>query len=72
MDAGVFFGGIGIQVGADALQAIQDLVGAALLGAFEDQVLDKVSQTRLLFGLIAGAAVDQDAGMGNCRGGRHM
>jgi hypothetical protein len=48
VDAGIFFGGISVQVGTYQLQPVKDLVGAAALGFFKQQVFNKMSQALLV------------------------
>ena len=50
MYAGIFFGGIGIQVGAYQFKPVQYLVGAAFFGFLKQQVFNKMRQASLCFG----------------------
>lgn len=67
MDAGIFFGGVGIEVGTYAFQPVQDLIGASLFRAFENQVLNEVCKSGFRFAFIPRSAVDEYTSMGNRR-----
>ena len=50
MDAGLFLGGIGIQVRPDIFQPVQDVVEVSLLGSFEDGMFDEMGNPVFLLG----------------------
>ena len=63
-----FLGGIGIELSADTLHAVEDVPGAAMSGSLEDGVFDEVSQAKLALALVTAARVDGQAAPG-CLGG---
>lgn len=65
VDAGFLLGGEGVEFAADAVDAVEDVIGAAVGGAFEDGVLDEMSDALLGALLVAGADVDIDARVGD-------
>ena len=55
--AGLFLGGEGVEVAAHIVEAAQDMVGLAVLRAFEDGMLHKVGEAVLVGLLITGAGL---------------
>jgi hypothetical protein len=63
VDAGVFFGGIGIQVGANHFEVVQYLFGIAAFGGFKQQMLNEMGEPVFALSLIARASVNNEAAM---------
>jgi len=66
IDAGLLLGSEGVELATNAVDAVADVVGAAVFGAFEDRMLDEVGDA--LFGgtvFVAGAYIDIYAGIDN-------
>src|ERR1700722_1144314 len=64
VEADTFFGGEGIHVAADGVDLAGDLFGGAVLGAFEDHVLDKMGDAIGLRRLVARTGFEPDADRG--------
>ena len=65
LDAGLLLGGEGVEVAAHIVQTTQDMVGFAVLGAFENGVLHKVGEAVLMGLLVAGAGFHHQDEMGD-------
>ena len=65
LKAGLFFGGEGVEITTHIIQAAQDVVGFAVLRAFEDGVLHEVSKAVFLWQLIACASLHHQHEVGN-------
>src|SRR5208283_4039860 len=63
-EADALFGGEGVHVAADAVDLAGNLLGGAVLGAFEDHVLDEVGDAVDLRGLVAGTGLEPNADRG--------
>ena len=61
VEADAFFGGEGVHVAADGIDLTGDLLGSAVLGAFEDHVLDEMRDAVRLRRLIAGTGLEPNA-----------
>ena len=59
--AGVFLGGEGVELAADRVDRLRDVLGRAGRGALEEHVLDEMRDAALLGGLVARAARQPDA-----------
>ena len=71
--AGVFFGGVGVDLAADGIHVFGQLGSSAALSALEKHMLNKVGRTVFLWGFVAGACPDKKAqsggtGAGDCLG----
>ena len=69
VEGGLFFGGIGVDLAANALDMIDDLAGGVMLGAFEDAMLDVVRHAVLVGEFVASACADHDADVNDGRSG---
>ena len=65
VEDGLLLAGEGVELAADALHAVGDVHGAAVLGALEKGVLYEVRQPILALGLVARAGVHCHAAVGN-------
>ena len=63
IDAGLLLGGVGVELAAHAVDAVEDMEGFAFFGAFENGVFDEMGKSLLVFGLVAGAHVDINPAM---------
>ena len=61
VEADAFLGGEGVHIAADGIDLAGNLLGGAVLGAFENHVLDKMGDAVRLRGLIARAGFEPDA-----------
>ena len=61
VDDGVLARGGGVQLAAEAVEGLGDLLRAVAGRALEEQVLDEVRDARLRVGLVAGARADPEA-----------
>jgi hypothetical protein len=59
--ANAFLGGERVHIAADGIDLAGDLLGSAVLGAFEDHVLDKVRNAVGLRSLVARASLQPNA-----------
>ena len=64
VEADAFLGGEGVHVAADGIDLAGDLFGGAVLGAFEDHVLDEVGDAVRLRRLVARAGFEPNADRG--------
>ena len=64
VEADTFFGGEGVHVAADGIDLAGDLLGSAVLGAFEDHVLDEVGDAVRLRSFVAGTGFEPNADRG--------
>jgi hypothetical protein len=60
-EADALFGGKGVHVAADGIDLAGNLLGSAVLGAFEDHVLDKMGDAVDLRRLVAGTGLEPNA-----------
>ena len=51
----------GVELAAEAVEDLRDLLSGMLRGALEEQVLDEVGDPRAVIGLVAGACADPEA-----------
>lgn len=65
VDAGFFFGGEGVEFATNTVDAVPDMVGTAVFGAFEDGVFDEVGDTFFGALLVSGTDVDIDSRVGD-------
>jgi hypothetical protein len=61
VEADALFGGEGVHVAANGVHLAGDIFGGAMLGAFENHVLDEVGDAVPGQIFVAGAALDPDA-----------
>ena len=72
VDHRLFLVGIGVEVAAHVLHAVQDVPRLALAGTLEDEVLHEVRHARLVFALVARAGIHGKAAIGHPRSERLM
>ena len=63
MQAGTLLGGVGIQVAPHGIEAGKDVEGLALLGAFEQHVLQKMGQSSLMGPFVPTPSIHHKTGM---------
>jgi hypothetical protein len=61
VEADALFGGEGVHVAADGIDLAGDLLGGAVLGPFEDHVLDEVGNAVRLRSFVAGTGLEPNA-----------
>ena len=61
VEADAFFGGEGVHVAADGVDLAGDLLGSAVLGAFEDHVLDEMGDAVRLRSFVARTGFEPNA-----------
>ena len=61
VEADLFFGGESVEHAADGIHFASDIFGGAAFGAFEDHVLDEMSDAVFLRNFAAGAVANPDA-----------
>ena len=67
VDAGLFLRGEGVELATHAVDAVLDVVGAAVFGAFEEGVLDEMGHPFVVTAFVAAAHIDIHAGVGDPR-----
>lgn len=66
MNASVFFSSVGIKISTNAFQPIKDLICISLFGTLEDQVFNKMRESGLIYILVPGATINDNARMRDC------
>ena len=67
IEGGFLFGGIGVDLAADALDMIDDLAGGVVLCAFEDAVLDVVRHAVFIGEFVTSSRADHDTDINDGR-----